>query len=199
MFAQTQDLEFGQGQSRDVPDRDLALNRYILSGNSKERISYDQLSITQWVADFGCIMKEEKNSEIKDAMLDYLVSLFDNANDFSWDAAKAIHAVLLCRMEQGEIKNYTQVEKIDRIRRADAQRHNYPTPTAQNLTKIGQKPVKSMPCIYYNQGTCNQPRTHETKGIVYRHICSVCFASGKAFNHSEVDCKNKLKKLSKDE
>ena len=26
MFAQTQDLEFGQGQSRDVPDRELALN-----------------------------------------------------------------------------------------------------------------------------------------------------------------------------
>ena len=26
MFAQTQDLEFGQGQSRDVPDRELTLN-----------------------------------------------------------------------------------------------------------------------------------------------------------------------------
>ena len=29
MFAQTQDLEFGQGQSRDVPDRELALNNII--------------------------------------------------------------------------------------------------------------------------------------------------------------------------
>ena len=26
MFASTQDLEFGQGQSRDVPDRELVLN-----------------------------------------------------------------------------------------------------------------------------------------------------------------------------
>ena len=58
-------------------------HEYILSGNSKERISYDQLSITQWVAGFGRIMKEEKNSEIKDAMLDYLVSLCDDANYFS--------------------------------------------------------------------------------------------------------------------
>ena len=99
----------------------LVLNRvkwpheYVLSGNSKERISYDQLSVTQWVAGFGRIMKEEKNSEINDSMLDYLVALFDDANDFSWDATKASHAVLLCRMEQGEIGNYNEVEKIDRI------------------------------------------------------------------------------------
>ena len=111
-----------------VPNRVKWPHEYVLSGNSKERISYDQLSITQWVAGFGRIMKEEKNSEIKDSMLDYLVSLFDDANDFSWDAAKASHAVLLCRMEQGEIRNYTELEKIDRIRRAHAQRHNQPPP-----------------------------------------------------------------------
>ena len=68
-------------------------HEYVLSGTSKERISYDQLSITQWVAGFGCIMKEEQNPEIKYSMLDCLVSLFDNANDFSWVAAS--HAVLL--------------------------------------------------------------------------------------------------------
>ena len=51
-----------------VPNRVKWPHEYILSGNSKERISYDQLSITQWVAGFGCIMKEEHNSEIKDAM-----------------------------------------------------------------------------------------------------------------------------------
>ena len=30
MFAQTQDLEFGQGQSRDVPDRELGPNITML-------------------------------------------------------------------------------------------------------------------------------------------------------------------------
>ena len=46
-----------------------------------------------------------KKFSLGENMLDYLISLFDNANDFSWDAAKASHAVLLCRMEQGEIKD----------------------------------------------------------------------------------------------
>ena len=49
-------------------------------------------------------MREETNQNSKDAMLDYLISLLDNANNFSWSATKASHAVLLCRMEQGEIK-----------------------------------------------------------------------------------------------
>ena len=170
---------------------------YVLSGNSKERVSYDQISITQWVAGFGCIMKEQ-NSEIKDAMIDYLVSLFDDGNDFSWDAAKASHAVLLCRMEQGEIKSYTEVDKIDRVRRANALRHHYLNTHPQISQKFVQKNVKNMPCIYFNQGICNQSKTHETKGILYRHVCSACFTKGKTFNHSEIDkLKKNIQKTSK--
>ena len=56
-------------------------------------------------------------------MRSYLISLLDDANDFSWSAAKACHAVLLCHMEQGEIKDFTQTEAIDRVRRAHVQRH----------------------------------------------------------------------------
>ena len=107
-------------------------HEYVLSGSSKERTIYDQLSVVQWVAGFCRIMREEKNNNVKDIMLDYIISLFDDANDFSWDAAKVSHAVLLCRMEQGEIFDYTQVENIDRVRRANAQRHTTPTSGSQS-------------------------------------------------------------------
>ena len=40
MFAQTQDLEFGQGQSRDVPDRELALNKIILMALTRDLASW---------------------------------------------------------------------------------------------------------------------------------------------------------------
>ena len=73
-------------------------HEYVLSGSSKERTTYDQLSVTQWVADFCHIKKEGKNNDVKEHMLDYIISLFDDANDFS-------------RMQQGKITNYTQVEK----------------------------------------------------------------------------------------
>ena len=66
-------------------------------------------------------MRDETNFKNKYSMLDYLISLLEDAQDFSWDAARASHAVLLCKMEQGDVKNYTDVDKIDRIRRANAQ------------------------------------------------------------------------------
>ena len=72
-------------------------------------------------------------------MLDYLISLLDDSNDFSLNSGKACHAVLLCHMEQGEIKDYTQTDLIDRIRRAHAQRH---VPSTQNLSKNAPKHEK---------------------------------------------------------
>ena len=48
---------------------------YVCAGSRKERIQYDQLSISQWVAGFCHIMKKEKDVENKESMLDYLISL----------------------------------------------------------------------------------------------------------------------------
>ena len=65
-------------------------------------------------------MKEETCQITKDHMLDYLIALLDDSNEFSWQAAKASHAVLLCRMEQGEVTSSSQRDKIDHIRWANA-------------------------------------------------------------------------------
>ena len=98
----------------------IGLQEYVLAGNNKECVTYDQLIMGQWMAGFCRAMREETNQNSKEAMLDYMISLLDDANDFSWNSAKASHAVLLCRMEQGEMKDYTQTKQIDRVRRAHA-------------------------------------------------------------------------------
>ena len=74
-------------------------HEFVLSGPSKERVSYNNLTVLQWVAGFCRTVKEEKDLGIREHMLDYIISLLDDAQDFSWQAAKASHAVLLCRME----------------------------------------------------------------------------------------------------
>ena len=179
-------------------------HEYVLFGLNKERVSYDQLSVTQWVAGFGRTMREESDPEVRQYMLDYMISLMDDANDFSWISAKASHAVLLCRMEQGEIKSYSDVLAIDWIRRANAQKHvtNSVTSSSQNplFSKKFGKTTKSMPCTYFNQGTCLQKKSHETRGVLYKHICASCFASaGKTFPHAEIKCKNKHKGQAKND
>ena len=72
--------------------------------------------------------KRRKNPQVKEHMLDYLIALMEDANDVSWDAARASHAALLCRTEQGEVKGYSETDKLDRIRRANTQ-------TCGHLTK----------------------------------------------------------------
>ena len=48
-----------------VPNHVKWPHEYILSGHSKERVLYDQLSVTQWVAVFGRIMREEQILKLK--------------------------------------------------------------------------------------------------------------------------------------
>ena len=117
-------------------------HEFVLSGSSKERISYDQLTMPQRMAGFCCTMREETNQNLRDHMLNYLIDLMDDANDFSWSAAKASHAVLLCRMEQGEVTGYDQVDRIDRIRRANAQKHILPSPHTSASFQLGKKTQK---------------------------------------------------------
>ena len=94
----------------------------ILGGSTKQRISYDQLSLTQFVPGFIKNVLEEENQNYKDSMLQYLPDLMEDATDFSWASAKASHAVLLCEMERGALK-WSDTPRIDRIRRAHAQKH----------------------------------------------------------------------------
>ena len=167
-------------------------HEFVLTGVNKERISYDQLSVTQWMAGFGRTVLEESDVEMKNAMIDYMVALMDDATDFSWSTAKASHAVLLCRMEQGEVRDYKDHSKIERIRRANAQKHVVSQPTQFQSHSKKMAKTKTMPCMYYNQGTCMHTKTHETRGVTYRHICATCFSNlSKAFPHTQVECKNK--------
>ena len=95
-------------------------HEFVLSGQNKDRVTYNQLSPIQWMGGFCRTIREESDITIRDHMLDYVIDLLDDATDFSWALAKASHAVLLCHMEQGEIKNWSETEKIDRVRRAHA-------------------------------------------------------------------------------
>ena len=114
--------------------------------------------------------------------LDYVIDLLDDATDFSWASAKASHVELLCRMEQGEIKSWLETEKIDRVCRAHAQRHS------------SSSSGKVTTCVYYNKGSCAQKQTHETRGVLYKHVCASCWSKdGKFYPHPQTECRKSAK------
>ena len=88
---------------------------------------------------------------IREHMLDYAIDLLDDATDFSC----TIHVVLLCRMEQGEIKSWSETQNIDWVRCTHAQRHNTSLSGSQNGPDE-QVSGKTTTCVYYNKGVCSQ-------------------------------------------
>ena len=161
---------------------------FVLGGSNKGRMSYDLLNWCQWVAGFATIAREEQNVEIKNSMLEYLTEIMEDANDFGWQSAKASHAVLLCRMEDGKI-DWSETQKIDRIRRAHAQRGVTQSQGGQNSKSIKLDSKPAMACRFYQKGLCHNQRDHETGGTFYKHVCANCFSMGRENRHMSKDCK----------
>ena len=150
---------------------------FILTGNQKTRPTYDDLSITQWVSGFVRCIQKEKSEQCRSAMLDYLANLMEDASDFSWGSAKACHAILLTNMEADRV-SWVETDKVDRFRRAHAQRHATGVQTSATRS-VSKKPNTtynkgSMICKYFQEGTCRFPTHHKTAGQFYRHVCENC-------------------------
>ena len=154
----------------------------ILGGTARQRVTYDQLSLTQWVQGFCRNILEEKSGKRKDLMVAYLGDLMEDATDFSWQGAKAAHAVLMCEMERGSVR-WEDTERLDRIRRAHAQKH-IPT-NKQNWARGDKKPWF---CKNFQTNACAHKKDHESNGRLHKHICAFCLANGRQLNHSEKNC-----------
>ena len=151
---------------------------FILTGSRKTRLSYDDLTMAQWVSGFVRGVQEEKSVAAKSSMLDYLGNLMEDASDFSWESAKAAHAIVLTNMEADRL-NWTETKKLDRIRRAHAQRHVTAPYSNISKTPYGKKVKNSgskngINCKFFQEGTCRFPTHHRSAGVLYRHACESC-------------------------
>ena len=163
---------------------------YVLAGTAKNRTTYDSLSVFQWISGMCAIIREEKQTKVKNAMLEYVSDIMEDAQDFGWASAKGAHALILCKMEEGKV-DWSMTEKIDRLRRAHAQKIVANPSTVQGR-KTGE--MQGVPCRYFQSGKCTHKADHVTAGQLYKHICNFCNSSGKQLNHPLRDCRNAKKK-----
>ena len=131
-------------------------------------------------------------------MSDYLISLLDNPNNFTCDVAKGSHTILLCWVEQGEVRDYTQAEIIIHLRRANVQRHDPPNGSSSQYPskkKYASKPLRAcLVNISTKALVCTNNHHHNTPCTFYNHICIHCFAAtGKMFSHAESECHKNTK------
>ena len=156
----------------------------ILGGLNRRRVVYDQLSLTQWVQGVCKNILEEKSNERKNIMVSYLSDLMEDATDFTWQGAKAAHAVLMCEVERGSLQ-WVDTDRIDRICRAHAQKH---ASARGNWAKPSDPGNKPWFCKNFQSGTCTHTRDHKFNGKTQQHICACCLMGGKQLGHAEKDC-----------
>ena len=165
----------------------------VFWGITRQRVTYDQLSLTQLIQGFTRNILDESGGKIREQMLWYLNDLMEDATDFSWASAKAAHTVLVCEMERGTVC-WSDTSRIDCIRRAHAQKHNF---GKQNWVKKDQHVKKSWFCKLYQIGQCQFHRGHDYAGKLQKHICSFCLSQGRISGHPKKECQNAKLKNSK--
>ena len=112
-------------------------------------------------------------------MIQYMSELMEDAKDFLWQDARAAHAVLLCEIERGGT-NWEDPSRIDRIRRAHAQKHvNGGRSWVKN--DMLQKPWY---CKQFQSGSCShnsnsakvKVMSGEGSPSVFRQCCCVFYS-----------------------
>ena len=117
-----------------------------------------------------------------------MVALLDDASDFSFENAKACHAVVLTTVEHDKL-SWQDTDQLDRLRRQHAQQH--PAPQVSNVgatpkVSNSQEYSREMICKYFTEGSCSKGPSHVTKGVLYKHICHKC-----GDTHRTKNCKPK--------
>ena len=97
-------------------------HEHILGDQNRKRLTYDQITMPQFVQGFVKNILDEQNPQYREHMLQHLGDIMKDTSDFSWQSAKASHADLLCEMERGKV-TWQDTTRIDRVRRAYAQKH----------------------------------------------------------------------------
>ena len=161
----------------------MATRSYSGGGVTRSRVSYDQLTMSQWVQGFCKNVLEESDHKVRERMIQYMGELMEDATDFSWQGAKAAHAVLLCEFERGGA-NWEDTARIDRIRRAHAQKHVQGGKSWVKNDKL-QKPWF---CKQFQSGACSFNKDHDVNGKTHKHLCAFCLSQGRYLGHPEKDC-----------
>ena len=156
----------------------------ILGGVNRSRMTYDQLSLSQWVQGFCKNILDESDSGKQNKMIAYMADLMEDTTDFGWQGAKAAHAVLCCELERGTV-TWSDSDRIDQIRRAHAQKHT--GQKNKSWKKSYDNNQKPWFCKLFQTGSCHHSKDHEFGGKLQRHICASCLEQGRVLDHAESD------------
>ena len=178
----------GRGRTtEDFVVRDMPWPHHgVYQGPERRAATFDTLSVQEFV--FGYVGNiDTAPDKDKAPMLQHLRELMHDAMYHPWASVRNYHGVVLGQMEQA-VLTWTDRAVIQDLRAQYAR--------TQSTSAQGEAhPVK--PCFAYQKGQCDiQGDHHNAYGDKLHHCCAYCWRlKGKAFPHSEMDCRTKVKQV----
>ena len=157
-------------------------NEGFHDSNGKKRLTYDELSLPQWLAgQLTNIYAMSDLVQVKQAVLQMTLDM-RVAVSLPWPAVRATWASSMHQLEEGNLSWAESAQWGINCLSASQ------IAMAHSQTQISTS-VAKRPCRYYNESSC----LHEGHHGAYSHICSYCLRQGKQFNHPESKCNTKHK------
>ena len=123
-------------------------------------------------------------SLVKENMVEYLTELLQDACDYSWEAAKGAHSVLLHRMQDGVVA-WDNLKDVNKIRK----RYAHTASSQYGAGSERSRVTKVVPYFKYNKGSCTRGTDHKWQNMLLKHICQHCFSTFNKYEaHAKKDC-----------
>ena len=175
-------------------------NESCVIGTARKRVTFDELSLEQFVIEFvNNVMDTQHVPTMKNMLLE-LVETVKLAENISWPIARGVYVALMLKIEDKSISwNDTRVLTDHRLTYSQSAVFAGSTtmsPCPPSAT-LGNGSIKKIACKWYNERTCPHSADHlDITGTLYRHVCLYCFKMLKSNNaHVEADCLNKKKSM----
>ena len=157
-------------------------NEGFQASGGKKRLTYDELSLPQWVAgQLTNIYAMSDPKQAKQAVLQMTLAMRD-ASSLPWPAVRAAWASSMHQVEEGTLAWADSTQwAINRLSASQiALAHQQPLPPTA---------VNRRPCKYYNESSCS----HDAHHGHYLHVCAHCHRQGRQLSHPESKCNSKQK------
>ena len=155
-------------------------NEGFHASNGKKRVTYDDLSLPQWVSgQLSNIYAISDPTLAKQALLQVIHAMTD-AVSLPWPTVRAAWASSMHQVEEGHLSWTDSTQwAINRLSASQVALADTQTTT--------QSAPPRRPCRYFNEGSCS----HEGHHGNYSHVCSYCMKQGRSSNHPEARCNTK--------
>ena len=173
-------------------------NESCLTGATRKRTAYDDLTLGQFVVGFLNNVLDTANPQVARAMLTELAETVKLSENLSWQIARGAFAVAMHRIED-ETASWTDTRLLAENRLTFSQTAVFNGSITMSPRTSQTQPAaapKRIVCRWYNEGTCPHTQDHgDTSGAtLFRHVCMFCYKTLKRNNgHPESECMNKKK------